>query len=116
VEHRALLQPSAHLVNAEDAQVRARIHGPGRQAIMKGKVGAPRLVDDQREAPLVAQPPDRGDVGAGSIRRGAGDQNSGDVGIAVQGPPDLRMRPWRPATASMALLTESELPQVEKNA
>src|SRR6478752_2757940 len=54
VEDRSLLEAGAHLVHADHAHVRAGVHGPCRQVLVEGQVGAPGLVDDQRLTSPVA--------------------------------------------------------------
>ena len=46
VKDGALLEPGAHLVHADYADVSAGVHRPGRELIVEGEVRAPCLVDD----------------------------------------------------------------------
>jgi hypothetical protein len=92
VEDRSLLEPGAHLLHADHADVRAGVHGPGRQVLVERQMGAPGFVDDQRLAPPVADAGDRLDVGAGAVRGGTDNQRAGRVRMVLPGLLDLARR------------------------
>ncbi len=86
MEDGALFQTAAHLVDARHADVRARVHRPGRKIGMERQMRAPGLVHDQRPGTPVAHLGDRTEVRAAAVGRGARDQRTPCVRVGLEGP------------------------------
>jgi len=89
VEAGALLDRGPHLVHARHDEVRARVHAPLGQVGVEGQVRAPRLVDDERHAELVADGRDARDVRAGAPVGGGDEQHPLGAGVGLQRGPDV---------------------------
>ena len=89
VEDRTLLEPGTHLVDADDADVRAGVHGPGGEIVVERQMSAPGFVDEQRLAPGVADLGNGLQIGARAVRTRADDQRTRGVGMTFPGLPDL---------------------------
>ncbi len=85
MEHRALLETTAHLVDAGHTDVGPRVHRPGRQIGVEGQMRAPRLVHDQREPAPVAHLRDRLQRRGGAVRGRAGHQGATGVRMGLEG-------------------------------
>jgi hypothetical protein len=94
VENRPLLEPHAHLVDADHADVGAGVHRPGRQRIVKRQVCSPGLVHDQWPAAGVADFSDAAKVGTGAVRSGADDERAGSVGMGCPRGLDVLRGGW----------------------
>jgi hypothetical protein len=81
-------------MHADHAYVRVGIHRPRRQVLVERQVGPPRLIDDQRLAPPVADLGDTRDVGAGAVRAGADDERARGVGVLLPRLLDLLRGGW----------------------
>ena len=85
VEHRALLEPGAHLVHTDHTDVSTGVHRPGRKLFAERKVRAPGLIDDRRLVMVVADLDDRLDVGARPVGSRADDQRTRRVRVVLPG-------------------------------
>lgn len=94
VKHGSLLKPRAHLVHADNADVRARIHRPRRQILVDRKMRSPCLIDDQRLVVPMADVGDGRNVRASAVRAGADDESSGRVWVPFPRSLYLFRRGW----------------------
>src|SRR6478736_1032164 len=83
MEDRALLESSAHLVHTHHADVGARAHRPGRQAVVERQISTPCLVDDRRLAAVMTHSGDLFEIGARAIRTRADYQPARRIRVAT---------------------------------
>src|SRR5215203_579231 len=83
--HRCLAEAAVSLVQALNGKIRAGLHRSGRRVGMESEVSAPRLVDQQRNPPIMTQLGHSVNVSPAAVLGWRDHDHGTDVSVASQG-------------------------------